>query len=341
MLTAEELLEYAEGISNDKAVKISLIFIMRELKPGMRSNTRAIDKYDFNVKKVSLSSDVSDYFKSVLSNQIITHSSREDIEVKPYTVIDDDIDNKIYTYALNNALSFSKVVTEHVKSDKISSINSLEEIKDNLWAYCIKVYSNKRFAYSFRKFGKSRITTDTPEDIIKKFTARFDKSDSELRPFDGSAISFDDKIDCLYLDEQFYVFKKKSFEAIVGLEDEFHEVAHQSLESMKSSDIVVGLEIIENEMIFMPSVRKTMTSIRQKGNDKDLSKEEVHSMNDVLKKFDGVEFTINAEGKIVLENTADARNFLKLLNDYYKQGMTTKKYYATDSGSLVSPRGNN
>ena len=64
-------------------------------------------------------------------------------------------------------------------------------------------------------------------------------------------------------------------------------------------------------------------------------------MNDVLKKFDGVEFTINAEGKIVLENTADARNFLKLLNDYYKQGMTTKKYYATDSGSLVSPRGNN
>ena len=33
MLTAEELLEYAEGISNDKAVKISLIFIMRELKP--------------------------------------------------------------------------------------------------------------------------------------------------------------------------------------------------------------------------------------------------------------------------------------------------------------------
>lgn len=162
-----------------------------------------------------------------------------------------------------------------------------------------------------------------------------------MRPFDGSAISFDDKIDCLYLDEQFYVFKKKSFEAIVGLEDEFHEVAHQSLESMKSSDIVVGLEIIENEMIFMPSVRKTMTSIRQKGNDKDLSKEEVHSMNDVLKKFDGVEFTINAEGKIVLENTADARNFLKLLNDYYKQGMTTKKYYATDSGSLVSPRGNN
>ena len=103
----------------------------------MRSNTRAIDKYDFNVKKVSLSSDVSDYFKSVLSNQIITHSSREDIEVKPYTVIDDDIDNKIYTYALNNALSFSKVVTEHVKSDKISSINSLEEIKDNYPKYVI------------------------------------------------------------------------------------------------------------------------------------------------------------------------------------------------------------
>ncbi|WP_248859528.1 hypothetical protein [Lelliottia sp. AC1] len=60
-------------------------------------------------------------------------------------------------------------------------------------------------------------------------------------------------------------------------------------------------------------------------------------MNGVLKMFQDEEFTINKDGKIVIEDEKQGRNFLRLLNDYYKQGMTTKKYYGTDSGNLVNP----
>ena len=340
MLQLEELLEYAENLDNDKKAKVSLLFITRELKPGMKASAKVLDKYDFELQKVSLSPEISKHFKDVLSNQIKSHSSRDEIEIKPYTVIDDDLENKIYTYALNNAVSFSKVITEYAKSDKLKTIKSLNDVRDKLWAYCIKVQSGGDFTYSFRKMGKSKITTNEAEGVIGKISARFDKSDGELRSFDGSVISFDDKIDCIYISDQFYVFKKKSFEAILGLEEEFKEVAQKTIETIKSFDMVEGLELIEDEITHKPSIRKTLSHIKEKGNDKTLSEEEVASMNEVLKKFRGVEFKLNDEGKIILANSADVKNFLQLLNDYYKQGMTTKKYYASDAGSLVSPQGN-
>lgn len=339
MLQLEDLLEYAETLDNDKSAKVSLLFITRELKPGMNPKAKVLDKYDFELQKVSLSPDISDHFKDVLSNQIKSHSSKDEIEIRPYTVIDDDLENKIYTYALNNAVSFSKVITEYAKSDKLKTIRSLNDVRNKLWAYCIKVQSKGTFTYSFRKMGKSKITTNEAKGF-GKISARFDKSDGELRSFDGSVISFDDKIDCIYISDQFYVFKKKSFESILGLEEEFKKVAQETIETIKALDMVEGLELIEDEITHKPSIRKTLSHIKEKGNDKTLSAEEIASMNEVLKKFKGIEFEFNDAGKIVLKNSADVKNFLQLLNDYYKQGMTTKKYYASDAGSLVSPQDN-
>ncbi|WP_407233801.1 hypothetical protein [Escherichia coli] len=59
--------------------------------------------------------------------------------MKKYTVIDDDIDNKIYAYAMNNAISFSKVINNDIKNDKPVVLTSLAEVQNDLWAYCIKV----------------------------------------------------------------------------------------------------------------------------------------------------------------------------------------------------------
>ena len=181
------------------------------------------------------------------------------------------------------------------------------------------------------------MTTSEPQDIVQRIFALFDKSDNELRAFDGSAVNFDDKIDCIYIDSQFYVFHKKSFESIVGLDAEFTEAAQKTLNTIKEFELVEGIEIIEDAILHKPSLRKTLAHIAEKGNHTSLNKNEVQSMNDVLKMFQDEEFTINEDGKIVIENEKQGRNFLKLLNDYYKQGMTTKKYYGTDSGNLVSP----
>lgn len=337
MLTLNDLLDYSDALGKDTKAKISLFFVTRKLKPGMSSKAKVLDKYDFELQKAALAPEIGTYFKGVLSSQIKSHASKDEIELKQYTVIDDDLDNKIYTYALNNAVSFSKVITEHVKSDRVKPINSLADIRDDLWAYCIKVKSQGKFTYSFRKMSKSKVTTNEAKGVIGKISARFDKSDGELRSFDGSVINFDDKIDCIYIDDEFYVFKKKSFESILGLEEEFKEAATKTLNVIKSFNIVDGLSLIEDQILHKSSVRKILSNISEKGNHSNLTKSDVILMNDVLHKFKGVKFTINDDGKIVLEDNDDVRNFLQLLNDYYKQGMTTKKYYASDSGSVIKP----
>ncbi|BEH72530.1 Kiwa anti-phage protein KwaB-like domain-containing protein [Edwardsiella tarda] len=336
MLNLEDLLEYAENLKDDDDVKISLYFVTRHLKVGVSKAAKVTDKYDFYIIKAPIAQDVANFFKQTLSNQIISHASKDDVEMKKYTVIDDDIDNKIYAYAMNNAISFSKVISEDIKSDKIRTITSLTEISDNLWAYCIKVQKNLELTYSFRKISKGKITTSDPQSLRQRICAQFDKSDKELRVFDGNAINFDDKIDCIYINGQFYVFHKKSFESIVGLDDEFIESSQKTLNIIKGFNLVEGLDIIEQAILYKPSFRKTLAHIAEKGNHASLSKKEVTSMNDVLRMFSNEQFTIKNE-KIVIENEKQARNFLRLLNDYYKQGMTTKKYYGTESGSLVSP----
>lgn len=337
MLKLEELLEYAEQLKEDKTAKISLFFVTRHLKVGMSKAAKVTDKYDFKVVKAPIAPDIAHFFKTTLSNQIISHASKDDIEMKNYTVIDDDIDNKIYAYAMNNAISFSKVINEDIKSDKPKVLTSLSEVQDDLWAYCIKVQKGVELTYSFRKISKGKVTTNEPQDVVQRIFALFDKSDKELRTFDGSAVNFDDKIDCIYINEQFYVFHKKSFESIVGLEAEFTEAAQKTLHTIKEFDLVEGLDIIEQAILHKPSLRKILAHIAEKGNHTTLDKNEVQSMNGVLKMFQDEEFTINEDGKIVIQDEKQGRNFLKLLNDYYKQGMTTKKYYGTDSGNLVSP----
>ena len=237
MLKLEELLEYAEQLKDAKKAKITLYFVTRHLKIGMSKAAKVTDKYDFKVVKAPIAPDIADFFKSTLSNQIISHASKDDIEMKNYTVIDDDIDNKIYAYAMNNAISFSKIINEDIKSDKPNVLTSLAEIQEDLWAYCIKVQNGLELTYSFRKISKGKVTTNEPQNIGQRVFALFDKSDKELRAFDGSAVNFDDKIDCIYIQNQFYVFHKKSFESIVGLDAEFTEAAQKTLNTIKEFDL--------------------------------------------------------------------------------------------------------
>jgi hypothetical protein len=212
MLAVEELLAYAEELKDDSTAKISLYFVTRHLKPGINKSAKVTDKHEFRLVKAPISPAIAKYFKETLANQITSHGSKDDIVLKNYTVIDDDIDNKIYTYASNNAISFFKLVNESITSDKIPEMTDLSQIRNDLWAYCIKVDQDGKFTYSFRKTGQAKVTTNEPQDILKRLSALFDKTGGELTEFDGKMISFDDKIDCIYIESQFYVFHKKSFE---------------------------------------------------------------------------------------------------------------------------------
>lgn len=58
-------------------------------------------------------------------------------------------------------------------------------------------------------------------------------------------------------------------------------------------------------------------------------------MKQVLQQMEQKELKLSPSNKIVLENTDDVNSFLKLLNDYYKQGLVTGKIYGSHSGEII------
>lgn len=326
-------------LQKDNKNSLWLYFVIRQLKNGQHGSEKVLDKHDFVLRRIDLSKEMKIFFKGVLEEQLDTMLSNTEMEMMEYQVIGDDLKNKIYTYALNNALSFADVINNQlVNPTKIKPINSLSEIKENLWAYCIKVHLTGMQFYSFRKTSKGKIATEKPQGLEEKITTWFDFQDAELKPFKGELANFDNKIDCLYYENKFYVFKKGSFEQIVGLEEEFLENAKNVLTVLRGTDLIEGLDILEEKILESKGLLQTLASISKKGNHSNLDSDEINKMKQVLMRFEGKDLKLNSHGKILIEDSSDIKTFAKLLNDFYKQGMISGKFYGTNSGLIVTEK---
>lgn len=334
-MSAHSKVQSILDIITDGSVSVNLYFISRHVKDGIAKSARVVDKYSFKTNSVDISPDLVDFFKKVAKKQLEKSISTEGYELESYSVISDDLSNKLYTYALNNALSFSDVVENQLPNGNINAISSLKDISTNLWAYCLKIEANESHAYIFRKISPGKVATDEPRNKWEKVSSYFDTDSSELKVVLQETISFDGKLDCIYDGTEFLIFRKSSFEAIVGLEQEFTENANEVISVIKDADIVEGIEHVEEEIKKNRPLLKSLSSIRRKGNHDNFDSDELIKMKDVYKQFHGTDLKVTSQGKLLIEDTKDVSNFVKLLNDYYKQGMVTGKFYGTNSGSVL------
>ncbi|MCX0438731.1 Kiwa anti-phage protein KwaB-like domain-containing protein [Aeromonas veronii] len=334
-MSAQTKIQNILEILDDSNISVNLYFISRHVKEGIAKTARVVDKFSFRTNSVDISPDLVTFFTEIAKKQLNKPLKTEGYELEGYTVISDDLTNKLYTYALNNALSFSDVIENQLPSGNIKTISSLKEISKDLWAYCLKVEANGQFAYIFRKISSSKVATDEPRNKLEKLSSYFDTSASELKVVIQETISFDDKLDCIYDGTEFLIFRKSGFEHIVGLEQEFTENANHVISIIKEANLVDGIEHVEEEIKKNRSLLKSLSNIKRKGTHDSFNSSELAKMSSVYKQFNGKDLKINDDGKLIIENTKDVSDFIKLLNDYYKQGMVTGKFYGTNSGSVI------
>ncbi len=337
-MPAKSKLDNIINIINDDKVSLKMYFITRHLKNGINKTAKMIDRFTFQANSIDTSSELNDFFIKTAKKQLEKAKSTDGYHLEEYSVITDDLNNKLYTYALNNALSFSDVITNQLLPGKTKTIDSLKSVKNNLWAYCLKLEGNSNTAFLFRKSSSGKIATDEAQTKLEKISSFFDLNDAELKITANETISFDDKLDCIYFNNEFLILRKAAFEQIVGLEEEFIQSAKDVISIIKDADLVVGIEQIENNLNTSRSLLKTLSSIGKKGNHTGFDKNELDKMKNVLKRFEGIELKTNPEGKLILENPNDAAYFIKLLNDYYKQGVITGKFYGTNSGQPIQAK---
>ena len=327
-MTLEDILELIKS----SAIKDSkLYFVTRGVKPGVAKRSRLRDKYLFKVYQIDCNKEVQEALYSTSINQI-EKIINKNFEMIDYDVLSDETEH-LFTYPIQNKVfSFSDVVTNQLQkvTDRITSIANITTDEEELWAYCLEFYctdSNKKI-FTFRKILPSKVGID--EKAKSWLKTKFNTQSQQLTLLKEETVNLDEQIDCIYVDDTFFVIKKACFEQIVGLQEEFHDRAKAIAEQMIKSGVLQGGEKLQELIERKPSIHKKLIKVEKIGTYKELTPNNLKKMKSVCKKY-GDSLKIS-NGKFTFENEVDIDIALKALGDYYKIGEVSCKPYGTFAG---------
>ncbi|EMY61428.1 Kiwa anti-phage protein KwaB-like domain-containing protein [Leptospira terpstrae] len=318
-------------ILSSQNLNVTFYFIQRKPKKGLKEKT--IDKYDYFPIKADLSNEINLFFKDSLLESLKNLSNNGKYNIINYQIINDDLSGIISKLKEDKNLSFHKTI-ELLMNKKTEHMKSLSDVKKNLWAYAIEFNDNKNSFLCFRKSTSSKIATDD-KNLREKLSSYWDSADGELKISPNETVSFDSRIDCLFFGDTYYILNKSNFEILVGMENQFLEFAKEVIETLTNTGLIEGIALLEKEIKENKNILKTVSNIGKKGTQTTLDSHEITKMKQVLQQMEQKELKLSPSNKIVLENTDDVNSFLKLLNDYYKQGLVTGKIYGSHSGEII------
>ncbi len=335
-MTLNELLEKVTATQVEDS---KLYFITRILKSGVKKSSKVMDKYLFKVYQVDIDDEIRQYLYDSSKEQL-QYVIKKEFEMIDYDVISDDTEH-MFTYSMKNkALSFSDVVCNQLSSTppKVMSIDGIVSDVEELWAYCIGFNDIEKsdWIYTFRKIQSGKVAVDEKENQknkIKIIRTLFSTKSKKLELLKGETVNLDKQIDCVYYDETFYIIKKGYFEQIVGIQEEFKEEAKQVVSKMKETNMIYGLEKIEEKIESNPAIHKKLVRISRIDNYRDITPAVVKKMEKVCRKYGDKLNT--KEGKLSIEDEKDIDMVLKMLADYYKTGDVTGKPYGTFAGKQL------
>lgn len=308
---------------------LRLLFVTRFIAVG----TLRKPVYSYKSYKVEISEEIREALLGFCKVHLLSREVKE-YSLQEYSVIADD-SGSIFTYPVDSLVSAFRDsimnTIDSLETDYYSGIESFNpEIKnEELWAYVVEIKTNAGTSYYLRKILKSRVATDEPQNIKQRLRAMFNTTSKKLEIIEGETINFDKQIDCIYMDEMFYIFKKTQFEQIVGLDYEYQQKAYDVVNDIKSNELIVGIEFLE-ELLGTSRIHKQLVKLAKIGLYNNLTQEIIVRMKDTSDDFGSGLKTHS--GRLIIENRSDAEIVLKFLVDYYKKSPVTGNKYGTYSG---------
>jgi hypothetical protein len=333
--------ELAENLSATNVEDLKLYFITRILREGVKKSSKMMEKYLFNVYQVDIDGGIRQYLYDSTLKQL-EYVMKKEFEMIDYDVISDD-SGHLFTYSMKNkTMSFSDVVYNKLSSNppKVMSIAGIISEIEELWAYCVGFNEPQLsdWIYTFRKIQSGRVAIDEKENKskLRVIQTLFSTESQKLELLKGETVNLDKQIDCVYYDDTFYIIKKGSFEQIVGLQEEFKEEAIKVVEVLKKTEMITGLEKIEEKIESNPAIHKKLVRISRMDNYQNITTKDINQMKIVCKKY-GDKLNIK-DGKLCIEEETDVDVVLKMLADYYKTGDVSGKPYGTFAGKKIETK---
>lgn len=318
-----------------KALSIKCYLITK--KVNKNSTISSKNRFSYDIYKVSLDKNMVDYFNTGSSASLSKMVSNDDLEFADYAVISDDGIDAIYRYDGIEYLDFYNVLEKINKNTKIKTLKNLEEVRADILAFCLKISTEDECFTIYRKLTKSKVATDAPLNTIQKMQAFFDVNSAIMKVVPMQTVSFDSKIDFICKEGNVYIVSKTGFEQIIGIEREFMENARSVLRVISDSSIISDMKVLEDVILANKALLKTIASIAQKKNHETLNFDTLKKYQETLNTFEGAKLE-EMDGKLVIKDASDVRLLIKVLNDFYKQGVASGKYYGTNSGHIIDKK---
>jgi len=313
-------------VKNDSSL-IKLYFLKRK-QESQNNPTGKNKKYKFDVYSFEIDRKMNTYLKNIVLKNLKKISN---VKVDDYRVIVDSDEYFVYTYQLNTNLSIYDTVLNQIPNKKAIPCKSISDIV-NSWGYCLEINDGKSSCYFFRHLSSRNFVTEKKRNGIR---AVFDVNAAALTVVENvKMISFDESIDCIYINRNTYILNKNQFETLFCLEEEFKNEAEKVITMLDNSKQIEGIEVLADCVEKDKRLRKRLVSIIEKNNHH-FDKNEIKKIDQILKENEGKKLKTNDEGKLLLKEKQDCIDLINVLNDYYKKGTYSGKSYGTNSGKIL------
>ncbi len=340
-MTPEILLKELTEFTSSETVHMYLI--ERKLKAGRTAKERPSNKFEYIPLQITLSPELVPVVQGMLA-KIIERKVKEDVEIKNYEVID-DTENKLQTYTdLSKIAGFQEFLNSRLGGE-IKQIKSFEQVDEieKAWALCYGFYNNEKekWLYCIKKLSPRNMaveietSTSVAEAIKHGFTSLFDLDTKTLKAFNGFSLNIEPSIDMIYFEESIYIFRKKGFEDITSLTEEFENIANDLVNEIEEIDFVDGLEHLSKLISDKPAFRNKLIKAKAIGNI-DFLKTCKSIKNEFARtgKKLNIKFKFDGKGNIIANDENDAENIIKVLCEYFKEGVFGGKVFESPAGRL-------
>jgi hypothetical protein len=228
---------------------------------------------------------------------------------------------------------------------EIKALKSFEELKDleKAWALCYGFYSKskKKWLYCIKKLAPSKMaveietSTSVAEAVKHGLISYFDLKTKTLKPFNGFSLNLEPNIDMIYFEEEIYILQKRAFEDITSLTEEFESLAHELITELDEIKFIDGIHHLTDTISKKPAFRNKLIKAKSIGNLDFLNtcgniKKEFQRAGKKLK----IKFSFDVDGNIISNSTEEAENIIKVLSEFYKEGIFGGKIFESPAGRI-------
>ncbi|MBN8669392.1 MAG: DUF4868 domain-containing protein [Chitinophagales bacterium] len=342
-MTPKELLENLKEFT--KADTVHMYIIERRQKEGAKKNGRPSEKFEYIPMQVNLSADLVPLVSSMLE-KVIERKVKEDVQILDYEPIDDTLD-KLYTYNdLGKITGFNEFLKNLGKEIKtLTSFEELEQI-EKAWALCYGYYDGKKkeWLYCIKKLSPRKIAVEvkTSENVLQAakygIQSFFDTKTKTLKPLNGFSINLDPSIDMVYYNETIYIFQKKAFEELTSLTEEFEILANEIVGEIEKLNFIQGLNFLSQTILNKPAYRNKLIKAKSIGNIDFLTDKNIKREFSRAGKKLNIKFAFDGHDNIIAANENDAENIIRVLSEFYKEGIFGGKIFESPAGRLKNSR---